>query len=194
MNQKLEAFRDEIRGKTVSVVGLGVSNTPVIDFLLSCGASVVGRDKKDAVALGTLADTLAEKGVDLRLGAQYLDDLCEDVIFKAPGIRPDLPEFLAAQDNGSALTSEMEVFLALCPAAVFAVTGSDGKTTTTTLIYTMLKAQAEKDGTGKTVWVGGNIGKPLLPEIESIAEDDFVVLELSSFQLQALKTGRSLQS
>ena len=166
MNNKLEAFRDAICGKTVSVVGLGISNTPVIDFLLSCGASVVGRDKKTAGALGTLAASLSEKGVSLRLGEDYLADIREDVIFKAPGIRPDLPEFVAAQHAGSALTSEMEVFLALCPAPVFAVTGSDGKTTTTTLIYTMLKAQAEKDSTGKTVWVGGNIGKPLLPEME----------------------------
>ena len=193
MNQKLEAFRDEIRGKTVAVVGLGISNTPVIDFLLSCGASVVGRDRKTADALGDLTAALAEKGVSLRLGEDYLADLCEDVIFKAPGIRPDLPEFLAAQEKGTALTSEMEVFLALCPAPVFAVTGSDGKTTTTTLIHTMLKAQAERDGDGKTVYVGGNIGRPLLPEIESITEHDCVVLELSSFQLQALKTGRELQ-
>ena len=193
MNNQLQAFRDAIRGKTVSVVGLGISNTPVIDFLLSCGACVVGRDRKTAEALGTLAASLSEKGVSLRLGEDYLADPTEDVIFKAPGIRPDLPEFLAAQERGSALTSEMEVFLALCPAPVFAVTGSDGKTTTTTLIYTMLRAQAEKDALGKTVWVGGNIGKPLLPEIESISENDFVVLELSSFQLQAMKTGRELQ-
>ena len=120
MNNKLEAFRDAICGKTVSVVGLGISNTPVIDFLLSCGASVVGRDKKTAGALGTLAETLAAKGVSLRLGEDYLADIREDVIFKAPGIRPDLPEFVAAQHDGSALTSEMEVFLALCPAPVFA--------------------------------------------------------------------------
>ncbi|MBR5869760.1 MAG: UDP-N-acetylmuramoyl-L-alanine--D-glutamate ligase [Clostridia bacterium] len=194
MNNKLEAFRDAICGKTVSVVGLGISNTPVIDFLLSCGATVVGRDKKSAEALGTLAQTLADKGVSLRLGEDYLSDLCEDVIFKAPGIRPDLPEFLAAQERGCALTSEMEVFLALCPAPVFAVTGSDGKTTTTTLIYTLLKTQADKDGADKTVYVGGNIGKPLLPEIAEMTEDDTVVLELSSFQLQALKTGREMQS
>ena len=193
MNNKLSAFRDAICGKTVSVVGLGISNTPVIDFLLSCGASVVGRDRKSAEALGALTQTLTDKGVSLRLGEDYLADLCEDVIFKAPGIRPDLPEFLAAQESGSALTSEMEVFLALCPAPVFAVTGSDGKTTTTTLVYTMLSAQAKKDGASHRVFVGGNIGKPLLPEIESITEDDYVVLELSSFQLQALKTGRDLQ-
>ena len=193
MNSKLEAFRREISGKTVSVIGLGISNTPVIDFLLSCGAQVVGRDRKTKEAIGELAASLTGKGVSLRLGEDYLADLREDVIFKAPGIRPDLPEFLAAQERGTALTSEMEVFLALCPAPVFAVTGSDGKTTTTTLIYTMLSAQAKKDDTAHKVYVGGNIGRPLLPEIESITEDDFVVLELSSFQLQALKTGRELQ-
>lgn len=193
MNNKLEAFRSEICTKTVSVIGLGVSNTPVIDFLLSCGAKVIGRDRKTADALGDLAAALTDKGVTLRLGEDYLADIREDVIFKAPGIRPDLPEFLDAQARGCALTSEMEVFLALCPAPVFAVTGSDGKTTTTTLIYTMLSAQAKKDASTKKVYVGGNIGKPLLPEIESITEDDVVVLELSSFQLQALKTGRQLQ-
>ncbi len=193
MNQKLEAFRDAIHGKTVSVVGLGISNTPVIDFLLSCGAVLVGRDRKTAEALGELAASLTEKGVSLRLGEDYLADLCEDIIFKAPGIRPDLPEFISAQERGSTLTSEMEVFLALCPAPAFAVTGSDGKTTTTTLIYTMLSAQAQKDASAKKVYVGGNIGKPLLPEIASITENDYVVLELSSFQLQALKTGREFQ-
>ncbi len=194
MNQKLEAFRRAICEKRVSVIGLGVSNLPVIDFLLHCGASVVGRDKKTQEALGDTADTLLQKGVTLRLGDDYLSDIREDVIFKAPGIRPDLPEFLEAQARGCALTSEMEIFLALCPAPIFAVTGSDGKTTTTTLIYTMLTAQAEADGNGRCVYVGGNIGRPLLPLIEEIREEDYVVLELSSFQLQAVNTGRSLQA
>ena len=193
MNQKLEAFREAICGKTVAVVGLGISNTPVIDFLLSCGASVIGRDRKDAAALGDLARQLQTKGVSLVLGENYLADMTEDVIFKAPGIRPDLPEFLSAQARGCALTSEMEVFLALCPAPVFAVTGSDGKTTTTTLIYKMLSAQCEKNADGRHVYVGGNIGRPLLPQIGEITENDYVVLELSSFQLQAMKTGRALQ-
>ncbi len=193
MNQKLEAFRGAICGKTVAVVGLGISNTPVIDFLLSCGASVIGRDRKDAAALGDLARQLQTKGVSLVLGENYLADMTEDVIFKAPGIRPDLPEFLSAQARGCALTSEMEVFLALCPAPVFAVTGSDGKTTTTTLIYKMLSAQCEKNADGRHVYVGGNIGRPLLPQIGEITENDYVVLELSSFQLQAMKTGRTLQ-
>ncbi len=193
MNEKLEQFRADIGGKSVSVIGLGISNTPVIDFLLDAGAHVVGRDKKDASALGELAETLSRKGVTLCLGEDYLADICEDVIFKAPGIRPDVPEIAAARARGCAVTSEMEVFLALCPATVFAVTGSDGKTTTTTLIYKMLSLQCEKEGAGGRVFVGGNIGKPLLPEIADITARDFVVLELSSFQLQALKTGRRLR-
>lgn len=194
MNEKLQTFRNRIAGKSVSVIGLGISNTPVIRFLLGCGARVVGRDKKTAEELGTAAAELKAAGVELRLGADYLSDIREDVIFKAPGIRPDVPEIAAARDNGCAVTSEMEVFLALCPAQIFAVTGSDGKTTTTTLIYKMLSAQCEKEGGQKRVYVGGNIGKPLLPEIESIGEQDYVVLELSSFQLQALKTGRDFQA
>lgn len=193
MNEKLETFRRDIAGKTVSVIGLGISNTPVIDFLLSSGATVVGRDKKTKEQLGALSDTLAEKGVALSLGENYLCDIREDIIFKAPGIRPDVPEIEEARKNGCAVTSEMEVFLALCPAQIFAVTGSDGKTTTTTLIYKMLSAQCEKEGSSSKVYVGGNIGKPLLPEIADITEQDFVVLELSSFQLQALKTGRDFR-
>ncbi len=198
MNEKLEQFYADIRGKSVSVVGLGISNIPVIDFLLDAGAVVVGRDRKSAEQLGDLAATLAAKGVSLRLGADYLCDIAEDVVFKAPGIRPDVPELAAAQAHGCALTSEMEVFLALCPAKIFAVTGSDGKTTTTTLIYQMLSRRCEKDkedgilsggARSARVYVGGNIGKPLLPEIADITEHDYVVLELSSFQLQAIMTG-----
>jgi len=193
MNERLQKFYRDIAQKTVSVIGLGISNLPVIDFLLSCGADVVARDRKDETSLGAeTVQALKDKGVRLRLGAEYLDDLCEDIIIKSPGIRPDLDEFKQATAKGSALTSEMELFLALCPATVFAVTGSDGKTTTTTLIYKMLARQCEREQSSRRVWVGGNIGRPLLPEIASVSEEDYVVLELSSFQLQAMKTGRQI--
>ena len=185
-NEKLRRFRADIAGKTVAVVGLGISNTPVIDFLLSCGAIVTGRDKKPYEQMKDTADALREKGIPLILGDDYLDDLTEDYIFKAPGIRGDLPQFVEAQNRGSVLTSEMEVFFELCPAHLFAVTGSDGKTTTTTLVYTLLRTQCEKEQSGRHVYVGGNIGKPLLPEVSDMTEDDFAVLELSSFQLQAM--------
>lgn len=187
MNEKLNRFRNDINGKRIAVIGLGISNLPVIDFLLSCGASVVGRDKKTYDAMKDTADKLTQKGVSLILGDDYLENIDEDMIFKAPGIRPDLPQFNEAVAKGTVLTSEMEVFFELCPAHLFAVTGSDGKTTTTTLVYTLLAKQCEKEGGSRHVYVGGNIGKPLLPEVEAMTEDDYAVLELSSFQLQAMK-------
>ncbi len=189
MNQKLIQYQNDIRGKHVAVIGLGISNTPVIDFLLEAGAIVSGRDKKKRETLGPIADTLTEKGVTLILGDGYLQNITEDILYKSPGIRPDLPEFVDAVERGAVLTSEMEVFFDLCPATLFAVTGSDGKTTTTTLIYTILTAQCEKDAPeGKTgrVYVGGNIGAPLLPLVGQMTEEDYAVVELSSFQLQTM--------
>ena len=106
-NEKLRRFRADIAGKTVAVVGLGISNTPVIDFLLSCGAIVTGRDKKPYEQMKDTADALREKGVSLILGDEYLENITEDYIFKAPGIRGDLPQFVEAQSRGSVLTSEM---------------------------------------------------------------------------------------
>ena len=122
-------------------------------------------------------------GCRLRLGEEYLDGLNEDVIFRTPGMRPDVPELAAAVARGSTLTSEMEVFFEVCPCPIIAVTGSDGKTTTTTIIAELLRSA------GKTVHLGGNIGHPLLAETPSIQPEDVAVLELSSFQLMTM--GRS---
>ncbi len=184
---KLTKFKEYIKGKHAGVVGIGVSNTPLIDFLLGCGAKVTARDIKSREKLAALADTLENKGVTLILGDGYLDNFTEDIIFKAPGIRGDREEFVKAVSGGAVLTSEMEVFFELCPCKIFGITGSDGKTTTTTLTYKMLEAEQKKLGADTRVWVGGNIGKPLLPEIESIKETDIVVVELSSFQLHMMK-------
>ena len=184
---KLTAFREYMRSRHAGVIGIGISNTPLIDFLLACGARVTARDIKSREALGALADTLEAKGVTLVLGEGYLDNITEDILFKAPGIRGDLPQLAAAEARGAVLTSEMEVFFELCPAKIFGITGSDGKTTTTTLTYTMLEAEQARIGSGAKVWVGGNIGKPLLPEIDAIRADDLVVVELSSFQLHRMK-------
>ncbi|MBQ8552038.1 MAG: UDP-N-acetylmuramoyl-L-alanine--D-glutamate ligase [Clostridia bacterium] len=184
---RLTEFKKYIKGKQSAVVGIGVSNTPLIDFLLSCGAVVTARDIKTREKLGELADTLEQKGVSLLLGDGYLENLTEDIIFKAPGIRGDLPQFATAVKRGAVLTSEMEVFFELCPCKIFGITGSDGKTTTTTLTYKMLELEAKKRGSSAKVWVGGNIGKPLLPEIDSFKADDIAVVELSSFQLHMMK-------
>ncbi len=176
-------FFEQINGKKIAMCGIGVSNTPLIYKFLERGARVYACDRRTREQIGAVADELEAKGAELRLGEGYLNDLEVDMIFRTPGMHFDLPELQKARANGIAVTSEMEVFFDLCPATVFAVTGSDGKTTTTTLIAEMLKAE------GKNVFVGGNIGTPLLPEIENITKDDFVVVELSSFQLISMRKG-----
>ena len=177
----IDEFKSKITGKKAAVVGIGVSNLPLIDFLLSCGAAVVACDKKEREELRDTAEVLESKGVSLKLGADYLNDLDVDVIFKSPGIRPDIPEFENARKKGAVVTSEMELFFELCPCEIIAVTGSDGKTTTTTLIGEMLKKE------GYTCHIGGNIGKPLVAEVNNMKPTDKVVLELSSFQLFTMR-------
>ncbi len=174
-------FFEQIKGKKIAMCGIGVSNTPLILSFLSKGAKVYACDKRSREMLGEIANDLEKAGAELCLGDSYLDDLEVDIIFRTPGMSFNLPELEAARKRGIAVTSEMEVFFDLCPATIFAVTGSDGKTTTTTLIAKMLEAE------GKHVFVGGNIGTPLLPEIENITPDDFVVVELSSFQLISMR-------
>nr|WP_325213212.1 UDP-N-acetylmuramoyl-L-alanine--D-glutamate ligase [uncultured Oscillibacter sp.] len=177
---RFEEYISSLRDKTVAVIGIGVSNRPLIELLLSRGVAVTACDKKDRAALGALAEELEEKGCRLRLGTDYLKNLTEDVIFRTPGMRPDLPELTAAVERGSVLTSEMEVFFEVCPCPIIAVTGSDGKTTTTTIIAELLRAA------GKTVRLGGNIGHPLLAETGGMTAGDIAVLELSSFQLMTM--------
>lgn len=178
-----EHFLGNLKNKKIAMCGIGVSNTPLILRFLEQGASVCACDRRNREQLGDTADMLEEAGAELRLGVDYLKDLDVDIIFRTPGMNFNLPELCEARRRGVAVTSEMEVFFDLCPATLFAVTGSDGKTTTTTLIAEMLKAE------GKNVHLGGNIGKPLLPEISNIGVDDFVVAELSSFQLISMRKG-----
>ena len=174
-------FFSMIKGKKIAMLGLGVSHTQLIFDFLKQGAKVYACDRRERDQIGPLADKLEAAGAKLRLGSGYLDNLEVDVIFRTPGMNYHLPELEAARKRGIAVTSEMEVFFDLCPATIFGVTGSDGKTTTTTLIAKMLEAE------GKKVFIGGNIGTPLLPEIEKITADDFVVVELSSFQLISMR-------
>lgn len=174
-------FFSQLKGKKIAMLGIGISHTPLIFDFLKQGARVIACDKRDRTQLGPVADELEAAGAELKLGEDYLSNLEADMIFRTPGMNFHLPELEAARKRGIAVTSEMEVFFDLCPATIFAITGSDGKTTTTTLIAKMLEAE------GKTVHVGGNIGKPLLPDIEKIRPEDFVVVELSSFQLISMR-------
>ena len=164
----------------MAFIGIGASNSPLQRRLLAEGIAVTACDRSSREKLGPLADELEAAGATLQLGEGYLDGLTQDVIFRTPGLRPDVPQLLAAQRQGSTLTSEMEVFFQVCPCHMIAVTGSDGKTTTTTIIAELLKAA------GRTVHVGGNIGQPLLCQADDMEPEDWAVLELSSFQLMTM--------
>lgn len=181
---KNEALLCEIVSHSISVLGLGISNLPLIEFLLREGArDIVARDKKPFDQLDARVRALAEKGVRFVTGEGYLEGIEEATVFRSPGIRPDIPELLACRARSALVTSEMELFLALTEAKTLAVTGSDGKTTTTTLSHLML-SEAQVGG---HVYCGGNIGTPLLPLVREMTERDFAVLELSSFQLMQMK-------
>ena len=133
-----ETYLDGLRGKRVAVIGAGVSNMPLIERLRAAGLSVTVHDKKTASALESQYDALTGLGAELVLGEHYLDDLPEDVIFRTPGVHPKHPALCAARERGSLVTSEMELFFELCPCPIIGITGSDGKTTTTTLVYEIL--------------------------------------------------------
>ena len=177
MNSKVDAWLETLSGKKILVLGLGVSNRPLVRILLRRGLDVTGCDATPYEKLDDEVLALERAGCRLRTGPDYLKDLSGDVVFRTPGLHPYRPELLALKASGAVITSEMEAFFRVCPCTIIAVTGSDGKTTTTTLIAEFLK-QA-----GKRVWLGGNIGTPLLPLAEQMEPDDFAVVELSSFQL-----------
>ena len=182
MDSRVEAFFDSMKGKRITFCGVGVSNAPLVEMFGKKGAQVTVCDRRTREQLGKLGDRLEQQGARLCLGDGYLDHLDADIIFRTPGMRFFMPELTRARRDGMAVTSELEVFFDLCPCPIYAVTGSDGKTTTTTVIAKMLKAQ------GKRVYLGGNIGRALLPMIEEIRPDDVAVVELSSFQLISMTT------
>lgn len=175
----------EFTNKAVTLLGAGVSNMPLAGYLTAHGAAVTVRDKKTADELGENAQKLRALGADFIGGDAYLEGIQADYIFRSPGFRPDLPVLTEAQKNGAVLTSEMELFLDHAPCSVIGITGSDGKTTTTTLVYEILRRSAEKNGAN--VFLGGNIGEPMLHRIEQMHERDFAVVELSSFQLMTVR-------
>lgn len=179
-------YFDRFNGKKCQVLGYGRSNKPLIDVLLKAGASVYVRDGNEKIADVPDVKEFESRGAVFCLGEDYLKGLDGDYIFRTPGIRHDLPEIVSATANGALLTSEMELFFEICPCPIFGITGSDGKTTTTTLTHLLISKEFEKRGRGKA-YVGGNIGAPLLPLADEMTEDDIAVVELSSFQLQTMK-------
>ena len=182
MGSRAKRFFEELKLKKVAFIGVGVTNTELMKLMAKKGIDVTLCDKKTKEQLGEVYQELEGLGVKFDLGQGYLAQLTSyDVIFRAPGVYFYLPELMSARKSGVVVTSEMEVFFELCPCKKYAVTGSDGKTTTTTLIAEMLQAE------GKTVHIGGNIGKPLLCYIEEMRPEDCAVVELSSFQLLSMR-------
>ena len=176
----LNEYIESIKEKRIAVIGIGVSNEPLIELLLNKGCHVTACDKRSMEEMGEEGRKLEAMGAELKLGADYLEGLDQDIIFRTPGLMPFDPHLEAAKARGSLVTSEMEVFMSLCPCPIIAVTGSDGKTTTTTIISELLKAA------GYNVHLGGNIGHPLLAETGEMRPGDIAVLELSSFQLMTM--------
>ena len=177
LTEKLKSWND----RKIAVLGLGVSNRPLVRMLLEAGCHVTGCDRTARESLDQEVLDLETQGCVLKVGEGYLDGLEADLVFRTPGMHPNNPALVALRDGGAEVTSEMEIFFECCPCTILAVTGSDGKTTTTTLVSEMLKAA------GKTVWLGGNIGAPLLPLCRQMKEEDFAVVELSSFQLMDMQ-------
>ena len=181
MKQSIDSFFESIHGKRIALIGMGRSHMPLIPLFTKYGATVIACDKRNEEALGEAAEKAKADGAQLSLGEHYLDDIDVDIALRTPGMPFWCDELNALREKGVTISSEMEIFFDICPCKIYAVTGSDGKTTTTSVIAEMLRAD------GYTVHVGGNIGKPLLPEIETISPDDVCVVELSSFQLISMR-------
>ena len=179
----IEQLEKLIQGKKVAFIGAGVSHKRCIEQFVELGAQVTLCDQKKSIEdFGDYADTLRRLNVALSLGEHYTDGFAgQDIIMRTPGYEYFKPELQAAKAAGAMVTSEVELFFEFCPCEIVAVTGSDGKTTTTTLISKMFEAA------GRKVFLGGNIGAALLPQLTDVTPDAVAVVELSSFQLISMR-------
>ena len=182
-NQKLENFEKNLRNQKVAVIGLGVSNIPLIDYLNEKQAKVTVFDDREENKLSIdIVNKVKQYGFKYFLGKENLENLKGfDLIFRSPSCLPTKPELLAEKKRGAIVTTEIEQLMKMAPCKIIGITGSDGKTTTTTLTYEILK------NAGYTVHLGGNIGIPLFTKLNEIMPEDIIVLELSSFQLMGME-------
>jgi len=181
MNKKLEEFNKNLIGKKIAIIGLGVSNLPLLDYLkdIECSVSIFNE--------GNIDIDLSTYNYELYIGEDCLKDLVGyDIIFRSPSCLPNRKEISEEKERGCYVTSEIEEVIKLSPSKIIGVTGSDGKTTTTTLIDLVLRAN------GYNTFLGGNIGTPLFTKIKDMKEEDIVVLELSSFQLMNMEVSPSI--
>ena len=179
MNKKLEEFESYIKGKKVAIIGLGVSNIPLLEYMNKLGAKVTVFDNREEEKIPKeYLEKINNYGMEYFFGSECLSNLKNfDIVFRAPSCMPTKKELVKAKEEGAIVTTEIELLIKMCPGKVIGVTGSDGKTTTTTLIYEMLKEK------GYNCYLGGNIGIPLFTKLNEMKEENFVILELSSFQL-----------
>lgn len=180
INKKLEEFNKFLDSKKVAIIGMGVSNLPLLDYFYDKNAKVTVFDKN------TPSDEIMEKinkyRYEVEIGEYNLSRLNGfDIIFRSPSVLPTREELVTAANKGAIITSEIEMVLKLAPCKIIGVTGTEGKTTTTSIIYEILKSS------GKNCFLGGNIGKPIFTEIKNMKPEDIVVLELSSFQLMGMR-------
>ena len=180
INKKLEEFNKFLDSKKVAIIGMGVSNLPLLDYFYDKNAKVTVFDKN------TPSDEIMEKinkyRYEVEIGEYNLSRLNGfDTIFRSPSVLPTREELVTAANKGAIITSEIEMVLKLAPCKIIGVTGTEGKTTTTSIIYEILKSS------GKNCFLGGNIGKPIFTEIKNMKPEDIVVLELSSFQLMGME-------
>jgi len=179
INKKLNEFENYIKGKKVAIIGIGVSNIPLLQYFNNLGAIVTVFDKREEEKIDKeIIDEIKKCGFNLHTGPDNLKYLQGfSIIFRSPSCRPDTPEIVSEISKGAILTSEIEMLMKTCPAKIIGITGSDGKTTTTNLIYRILKEQ------GYNCHLGGNVGIPLFTKVKEMKPEDIVVLEISSFQL-----------
>ena len=181
-NEKLNEFNEYIRYRKIAIIGLGVSNLPLLDYLYEKKARVTVFDERDIDSISKeIMDKITSHNFEFNLGKKCLENLKGfDVIFRSPSCLPTRQELKAEADRGAIVTTEIEMLMEMCPCKIIGVTGSDGKTTTTSLINAILKES------GYTTHLGGNIGTPLFTKLSEIKQDDILVLELSSFQLMGM--------
>ena len=182
-NKKLKEFEDYIRFRKIAIIGLGVSNIPLIDYMYEKKAKVTVFDDREFEKIPEeITKKIENYKFEYSFGKDNLKKLKNfDIIFRSPSCLPTRVELVEEEKRGALVTTEIEMLMKMCPCKIVGVTGSDGKTTTTSLIYSILKEA------GYNTYLGGNIGTPLFTKISEIKPEDIVVLELSSFQLMGMK-------
>lgn len=179
INEKLVEFNNYLKNRKVAIIGLGVSNIPLIDYLHNLQAKVTVFDDRNIENIPKdILDKITKYAFEFSFGENALSKLVGfDIIFRSPSCMPTKKELVEEAKRGAIVTSEIEMLMEMAPCKVIGITGSDGKTTTTSLIYAIVKEA------GYNAYLGGNIGTPLFTKLENIQPEDIIVLELSSFQL-----------